>query len=71
VALDAVQFHQVSVVARGPDAVGELVLLVDREQDICLRSDDERTLQFQPPEAGLERTAVLGENRSEARDRYR
>ena len=58
-ALDAIELHQVRVLADAPDAVGELVLLVNREQDIGQCADDQRTFQFQAPEPRFQRAAVL------------
>ena len=43
-ALDAVEVHQVRFVTDAADAVRELMLLVDREQDVGLRADDESAL---------------------------
>ena len=58
---NAVEFHQLCIVANGRYAIRELTLLHQREEDVCPDADHQHTIQLQSFEASFQRAAVLCE----------
>ena len=57
---NAVQLDQLGVRAHTGNALGQLALLLRREQDIRADTDDERAFEVKSLEATFERTPVFG-----------
>ena len=56
---DAVEFNELGVIANRGDTFGQILLLMQREQDIRRHTNDQRTFEFEALETGLQRAAML------------
>ena len=51
---DAIEFNKLRVIANRGDTFGQILLLMQRKQDIRRHADDHRSFEFEALETGLQ-----------------